>query len=236
MERVFYDLNVSFYNENLLERIKYLGLGGICIVASQTEDIDGYLEKIKMLRENTNVDIITGILIEEKADKVLGLAKSLRRKMELILVSGGDYETNRIACSSNYVDILCHPEKGRRDVGVDHICCREAREHNTIIELNFRELITATGMDKIRELNKMKEIVRLCNKTNAKFIVNSGAKNVFELRSGRDLSSLSFCSGASLQDALLANSDIPEKLVSMNREKLKQPLDSVYFMGENHGR
>lgn len=229
MEREFYDLNVSFYNENLLKRIKYLGLAGICIVASQTEDIDEYLEKIKRIKETTDIDIITGVLIEEKADKILGLAKSLRRKVELILVSGGDYETNRIACSSNYVDILCHPENGRKDIGIDHICCREAREHNTIIEINFRKLLMATGMEKIRELNKMKEIIRLCNKTNAKFIVNSGATNIFELRSGRDLSSLSFCSGASLQDALLANSDIPKQLVSINRKKLKQPLEGVEY-------
>ncbi len=229
MEHRFYDLNIQFYEENLLERVKKLGLIGICIVAKSTENINEYLEKIKRIKGTTDLEIITGVLIEEKADKVLGLAKSLRRKVELILVSGGNYETNRIACSSNYVDILCHPERGRKDLGIDHICCREAREHNTLIELNFRELITSTGMDKIKELNKMKEIVRLCNKTKAKFIVNSGAKNIFELRCGRDLSSLSFCSGASLEDALLANSEFPEKVVSVNREKLKQPLEGVEY-------
>jgi len=229
MEHRFYDLNVAFYNEHLLERAEYLGLSGICIVARSTDNIDEYLEKIKKIREGTKIDVVTGVLIEEKPNKILGLAKTLRRKVELILVSGGDYETNRMACSSDYVDILCHPEKGRKDPGVDHICCREAKEHNTIIELNFRELISAIGMERIRELNKMKEIVRLCNKTKAKFIVNSGAKNIFELRSGRELSSLSFCSGASMQDALIANSEIPEKLISINREKLKQPIKGVEY-------
>ena len=236
MERGFYDLNVSFYDENLLERAEKLGLAGICIVASPTDDIDEYLEKITRIRNKTKLDIITGVLIDEKPDKVLGLAKSLRRKVELILVSGGDYETNRIACSSDYIDILCHPEKGRKDTGVDHICCREAREHNTIIELNLRVLLTAIGMERIRELNKMKEIVRLCTKTKAKFIVNSGARNMYGVRSGRELSSLSFCSGAGLQEALDANSEIPEKLVLINREKLKQPLNSVYTEGEKNGR
>ncbi len=229
MEHRFYDLNIQFYEENLLERVKKLGLIGICIVAKSTENINEYLEKIKRIKESTDLEIITGVLIEEKPGKVLGIAKSLRRKVELILVSGGNYETNRISCSSNYIDILCHPERERKDPGIDHICCREAREHNTLIELNFRELITSTGMDKIKELNRMKEIVRLCNKTKAKFIVNSGAKNIFELRGGRELSSLSFCSGATLQDALIANSELPEKLVSVNREKIKQPLEGVEY-------
>ena len=227
MERKFYDLNISF-DKNFVQRAKKLGLSGICLVANSKENIEDYLEKIKEIKKNeTNIDIITGILIDEKADKILKIAKNVRRKVELVLVSGGNYEINRIACSSDYIDILCHPDKGRQDPGIDHICCREAREHDTIIELNFRELLTATGMEKIRELNKMKEIIRLCNKTKAKFIVNSGATNIFELRGGRELCSLSFCLGASLYDSLLANSEIAEKLILKNREKLNKKIAGV---------
>lgn len=232
MERGFYDLNVSFFDEDLLRRAEYLGLAGICIVASPTENIEDYLEKIRRLREKANIDIITGVLIDEKPGNIIGLVRNLRRKVELILVSGGDYEINRIACSSDYVDILCNPGKGRKDPGIDHICCREAREHSVLIELNFRELLKSQGMDRIRELNKMKEIVRLCTKARTNFIVNSGAKEIFDLRGGRELSSFSFCSGASLADSLMANSELAERIVTKNREKMKQPLDSVFLKGE----
>lgn len=225
MERRFYDLNVPF-GENIQEIIKRaekLDFSGICIV-SDLENLENNLKEIKKLNEKTDLDLITGVLIKENIEKT---ARNVRDKVEIVLVSGGDYEINRAACSSTYVDILCHPERGRYDCGVDHICCKEAREHNTFIELNFRELLTATGMEKIRELNKMKEIIRLCIRTKTNFIVNSGALDVFELRSGRELSALSFALGANLYDALLANSILPEKLITKNREKLNQPLKGV---------
>lgn len=228
MEHKFYDLNASVNIENLLERAETLGLTGICPVINSNGNLEEYLIKIKELRKKTNLDLITGVLIQENPNNLLKKAKELRRKFEIILVSGGNYEINRLACSSDYIDILCHPEKDRYDSGLDHICYREAKIHNTIIELNFRELLLSKGMERIKELNKMKEILRLCLKLKTKFIVNSGATEIFELRSGKELSSLSFCLGAEMYDALIANSELAEKLIFKNREKLKQPFDSVY--------
>ena len=229
MEHKFYDLNASVNIENLLERAELLGLTGICPVINSNENLEKYLTKIRELRKKTDLDLITGVLIQEDQNNILKKAKELRRKVEVILVSGGNYEVNRLACSSDYVDILCHPEKGRHDSGLDHICCREAKIHNTIIELNFRELLLSEGMERIKELNKMKEILRLCLRFKTRFIVNSGARELYELRSGKELSSLSFCLGAEMYDALSANSELPEKLIFKNREKMKQPLDSVYI-------
>ncbi|MCK4428795.1 MAG: hypothetical protein KAU95_00345, partial [Candidatus Aenigmarchaeota archaeon] len=200
-----------------------LNLEGICIV-SGLNNLENNLEKIKTLNEKSELNIATGVMIKEDIEKK---SKELRRKVELIFVSGGDYEINRTACSSHYVDILCHPNKGRYDCGIDHVCCNEAKAHNTVIELNFRELLTAQGMEKIRELNKLKNMLRLCIKTKANFIVNSGAVDIFELRSGRELSALSFTLGATLYDALAANSEIPRKLIAKNREKMNQPLKGV---------
>ncbi len=233
MEHKFYDLNASANIENLLERAETLGLTGVCLVMNSNENLEKYLTKIQELKKKTNLDLITGVLIQEDQNNILKKAKELRRKVEVILVSGGDYEINRLACSSDYVDILCHPEKSRHDSGLDHICCREAKIHNTIIELNFRELLLSKGMERIKELNRMKEILRLCLRLKTKFIVNSGAVELFELRSGKELSSLSFCLGAEMYDALIANSELAEKLIFKNREKLKQPLDSVYI---EHGK
>lgn len=225
MERRFYDLNIPFGDniQEIIERVEKLDFSGICIV-SDLENLENNLREIKRLNERTEIDLITGVLIKENIEKT---AREVRSKVEIVFVSGGNYEINRTACSSNYVDVLCHPEKGRYDCGIDHICCRGAKEHNTFIELNFRELLTATGMEKIRELNKMKELLRLCIRTKTNFIVNSGAVEVFELRSGRELSALSFALGANLYDALLANSVLPEKLITKNREKLNQPLKGV---------
>lgn len=229
MDHRFYDLNVGFSKnwEEIINRAKTLELAGICLVVSSKANLKDYLTKIEEVKRNSNLEIVTGILIEEGVDRITKLAKKHRKSFELVLVRGGEYEINRAACSSRYVDILSEPGKGRGDCGIDHICCKEAKENKIAIELNFRELLVAQGMEKIRELNKMKEIIRLCRKVGTHFIVNSGAQEKYELRGGRELSSLSYCLGASLEEAIEANSGYPEQLIKRNREKMSQPLEGV---------
>ncbi|OYT43757.1 MAG: hypothetical protein B6U88_00170 [Candidatus Aenigmarchaeota archaeon ex4484_56] len=231
MGRIFYDLHINPEEEvnRFIRRAEELGLGGICMVEDNFENIDNYLEKLKKLKENTKIDLITGFLINN--ENIEKIAKKIRRKFDLIFVSGGDYTVNRNACSSGYVDILCHPEKNRKDCGVDHICCKDAKENNVVIEVNFGELLRLEGLQKIKELNKLKEIVRICVKTKTNFIVNSGAKYIYEMRGGRELSSLSYSLGASLYEAIVANSELPMKIVSINREKKNNILNGMKYDG-----
>ncbi|MGC9310956.1 MAG: RNase P subunit p30 family protein, partial [Candidatus Aenigmatarchaeota archaeon] len=237
-ERKFYDLNVSFGEggKKLVERAERLELFGVCLVHNYFDkpSFEEYLGKIEKLRENTDIDIISGVMLSGPAfEKV---AREIRRKVEIILVEGGNYEVNRKACASDFVDILSCPQRGRRDCGIDHICCKDARAHNTMIELNFRELLTSVGGQRIKELNLMKEIIRLCIKTSAPFIVNSGAKNLWELRGGRELTSLPYALGAGLFPSLASNSELPERLVKLNRDKIRQPLSGVYIeQGTEYG-
>jgi RNase P/RNase MRP subunit p30 len=231
----FFDLNIEAKNwKEIMKRAKDLELVGICLVINSKENLEEYHKKIEEIKKEAGLEIIKGILIDEDKDKIIKVAKKNRKDFELILVRGGSYEINRIACSSDYIDILSNPGKGRKDCGIDHICCKDAKEHNVTIELNFRELLKAQGMNKIRELNKMKEILRLCKRFNTNFIVNSGAKEICELRGGRELAALSYSLGASLEEALFANSEFPSKLIQKNREKILQPLRGVSL--ENYGR
>lgn len=232
-ERKFYDLNVVFGEENgpIIERAKKLGLSGICLVhtCSDGQRLEEYLTKLDQLRGDAGpeIELISGVLL--KGANLEKIAKEIRRRVDVILASGGDYEINRMACSSDYIDILCHPEKGRRDCGIDHICCKEARDHNTLLEINFREILVSQAGQRIKKLNQMKEILRLCLKTKSPFIVNSGAREMWELRGGRELSSVSYALGAQLYPALVSNSELSERLVKLNREKKRQPLSGVYI-------
>jgi len=229
MDHKFYDLHVKFTNwKESIERAKKLELAGICFVINSKEDIEKFLEEIDNIK-NKEIVIIKGILIDEDKNNIIKVAKKYRRKFELILVNGGVYKINRIACASDYIDILSNPGRGRKDCGIDHICCKDAREHDVIIELNFRELLISQGMDRIRELNKMKEILRLCKCFNTNFIVTSGAKDIWELRGGRELCALSYSLGASLEEALNANSRFANKLIETNRRKIVQPLKGVNY-------
>ncbi len=232
MDHRFYDLHVRFSEnwEEIIKRAEYIGLSGVCLVVSSKEDLRNYFNVVKEIKKNTSLDVVEGILIEEENDNIVKFAKKYRKEFELVLVKGGDYEINRSACSCEYVDILSVPGQGRKDSGIDHICLRDAKEKGVLIELKFNELLRAQGMDKIREIKKMKEIIRLCTKMKAHFIVNSGAENKWELRQGRDLSSLSYCLGANQEEALY--SDYAEKLIQKNREKISQPLKGVEIRGD----
>lgn len=233
-DRMFYDLHIAFESdrESILKRAEELELAGICFVYNYKEEseLENYLQEINRLRGKTSIDIISGVMLSgEDMEKT---AKKIRKKVEIIIAQGGSYNINRLACSSEYIDVLSLPEKGRRDCGLDHVCCREAKEHNTIVELNFNELLKSAGSKRVRELYLMKELIRLCLKTSSPFIVNSGAGNPWELRSGRELSALSCILGAGVYPSLVSNSEIPEKLIKANRQKLEMPLKGVEIQND----
>jgi len=229
LERKFYDLDVVFESdrEAILKRAEELEISGICLVHNYKSEpeLECYIKTINELRKTTKIDIISGVKLT--GEDMESTAKKIRRKVEIILAHGGNYNINRLACSSDYIDILCHPELGRRDCGLDHICCKLAKEHNTLIELNFKEVLKSEGSKRVKELFLMKEIVRLCMKTSAPFIVNSAASNPWELKGGRELSALSCTLGAGLYPSLVSNSELPEKTVLENRKKMDMPLRGV---------
>jgi ribonuclease P/MRP protein subunit RPP1 len=228
-ERKFYDLNVAFESDRaaIIRRAKELDLSGICLVHTYKCDLDleNYLKEIDKLRKMTDIDLISGVML--KGEEIEKTARKIRRKVDIILALGGEYSINRIACSSDYIDILSCPEKGRRDCGLDQVCCKEAKDHSTIIELNFNELLKLQGSKRIPELHMMKELVRLCLKSGAPFIVNSGAGTIWELRGGRELSALSCVLGAGSYPSITANSEIPERIIMQNRQKKEMPLKGV---------
>jgi len=233
-DRNFYDLHVAFESNRklMIERAQELELRGICFVHSYASDseLESYLDEIRQLKEKTSLDLITGVMVS--GDEMEKTAKKIRRSVELIFAYGGDYKANRTACSSDYIDILSCPERGRRDCGLDHVCCKDAREHDTFIEINFSQALNSHGFRRLRQLYLMKEAVRLCTKTQTPFIVNSGARNIWELRGGRELSSLSCVLGAGLYPSLVANSEAAEKLIAKNRQKFKMILKGVVIQNE----
>ncbi|MBN2095253.1 MAG: hypothetical protein JW727_04345 [Candidatus Aenigmarchaeota archaeon] len=229
-ERKFYDLNIASGIDRVqaIKRAEELELGGICLTHCYKgeSELEEYLKKIEELRSNAKLEIISGVMLN--GEGMEAIAKKLRRKVDLILAYGGNYHINRLACSSDYIDLLCHPERGRRDCGLDHVCCREAHDHNTVIEVNFGQILNSSGGKRVREIYLLKEIVRLCLKSKCPFVVNSGAKTVQGMRGGRELSALSCVLGAQIYPSIVSNSDLPEQLVKMNREKTVQPLSGVY--------
>ncbi len=215
-----YDLHVytnHTIGENSLEEMaafaKRLGFSGIGVIRFHTEP--------KKELPKADIDLVDVVLI--KADKnIEEIAANIRKEAEIIAVYGGNYEINRQACESKYVDILFHPEFGRKDSGLDHICARAASENKTAIEINAREIIESYKKGRTRVLLSMKRNIMLCKKYGASIVTASSALSKWNMRSGRELASIAYLLGLDLGNAIDTVSRIPEEIVKINREKLMQ--------------
>lgn len=199
--------------EEMAEMAKRLGLAGAGIVQ--------YFPAIHKLPQIDGIDLVSAVMIKAaKPDELNKLAEKVRQRSEILMVHGGDYDINRAACENSMTDILCHPELGRKDSGLDHICVRAAHDNNVAIEVNFREVLESYKRNRIYVLSAMKKNIELCKKYDVKIITSSSAVTKWGLRSGRELAAITNLLGLELGKAIETTSTIPEQLVRENREKL----------------
>lgn len=218
---MFHDLHVHTslsIGENtvveMAEFAKRVGLGAIGIARY-------YNGKIEQLPKAEGIDLVSCIII--KSDSAADLDKAIRKvrnKAEIIMVHGGDYDINRAACENSMVDILCHPELGRKDSGLDHVCIKAASENKVAIEINFREILESYKRRRIYILSAMKKNVKLAKKYGASIVTTSGAVTKWGMRSGRELASFAYLLGLELGEAITTTSTVPEEMIRINREKL----------------
>jgi ribonuclease P/MRP protein subunit RPP1 len=216
----YYDLHVytseTVGEHNLQEMAtaaKRLGLSGIGVVRFPEQEFSPF--------PKTDVDVVSVALVKvNSADQMHDLIRRVRDKAEIVAVAGGVYDINRAACESPAVDILFHPEKGRTDSGLDHICARAAQENNVAVELNFHQVLEAYKRQRVRELSSMRKNVMLCRRYGTPVIATSGGLTKWDLRAGRDLAALPAMLGMDLGQAIDTTSAVPESMVACNREKL----------------
>lgn len=216
----FYDLHVHTklsIGENTLEEVtlmaKRLGLAGIGIIQYYPGEISDI--------PKTDIDIVKCIMIKPNSVNELNdLAARARSRAEILMVHGGNYDINRAACENSMVDILCHPELGRRDSGLDHICAKAANENEVAIEINFREIVESYKKNRIYILSAMKKNIKLCKKYGANIITTSGAVTKWGMRSGRELAAIANLLGLDLGDSIDSTSFVSQNIVTKNREKL----------------
>ena len=125
-----------------------------------------------------------GIEINVKGKSELKNALAKSRNFDYVVIHGGDEHINRIAVSDKRVDILAHPEMGRKDPGVDPFVAKEAKKNGVAIEVNLRNLILTGGNRRVNALKNVARTLKLSRKYGFDIIVTSGAKSRFELRSG----------------------------------------------------
>ncbi len=218
---MFYDLHchtLQSIGENTIDEMvafaKKLGINGLGIA-------NYYNGRLEELPKAEGIDLVSCAIIKaDNANDIDTIARKIRNKVEIVMVHGGDYEINRASCESPLIDVLLHPELGRKDSGFDHICARAAAENKVAIEVNFREILESYKRKRIYVLSSMRKNVKLAMKYGGRIVTASGAVSRWGMRPPRDLMSFAYLLGLDLGDAIATTSTVPEEMVRINREKL----------------
>ncbi|MBI5253980.1 MAG: hypothetical protein HY930_06275 [Euryarchaeota archaeon] len=138
--------------------------------------------------------------------------------MGYVIVHGGDYDINRLAVSSSRVDILAHPDLGRKDSGIDAVLARKAAENNVAIEVNLGSIIRSRGVSRVNALKNIRRNLMLSRKYKFELVAASGAKSRLELRDANGVFELLRVIGFSEEEALSAVHGVAYKILNRRRE------------------
>ncbi len=217
----YYDLHTGSGNlKEILRLARELGWSGLGIIIPYDRDFSRNLEnlrkEIKTLKPK--LDIALGAEIPgDRPGKIRRTAKDLRKRVELILVSGGDLEANRRALESPETDILSHPSLGRNDPGLDHVMAKLAEKNRVAIEFSFNEILYAYKKRRSQILKNFLETAKLVKKYKAPFTISSGTKGPWDLRSPSELIALGRVLG--LPNPEIKHS-LSEGILQENRKRL----------------
>lgn len=111
--------------------------------------------------------------------------KENRDKKDILAFEGGDHKLNRKAFSTPRMDVVLHPEKGRKDSGMNHIDAERACENNVAIGFSLKQL-HETKKRQSQVLSKWRRNIKICEKYGAHYLVTTKAVKENEIRKPRD--------------------------------------------------
>lgn len=230
----YYDLRIvskhsygSDTIEEIVKRAEKLELKTICI-ADRINDVSKFDEIKKEIAEtkektNAKVEILQGVELKAKnADELRRFVDKFRDIADLIIVTGGELDVNRAACENPKVNILSCPEKQRKDSGLDHVMAKLASENKVAIELCFRDYLQAYKKIRTYVLTHMRRNVLLCQQFETPLIVTSGAENLWDMRSGRELATLATNCGLERERAVRTVTETPRWVIDRVKQ-IKSP-------------
>ncbi len=223
----YFDIFVSPKGEKLwevVEAAEELGFSGICFAPkfSGLEDLERSRKLVSEVASDFSAEIFTGTVIAVKNVRELGrTVRKVRKRVEVVLVLGGDYRINRAACTNRMVDILLRPNFGPEPC-MDLFCARSAARTGTAVALEFRSVLKNYGTERSDVLRAMRVLVSLSRETGFEVVTCSGARTRWEVRDPRALASLALVSGLDEKKAKASVSSVPSGILDRNRERLSE--------------
>ena len=170
---------------------KRLGYSGI-IICNHT----GY-EKVfrpEAVLEISSINVAFGIeVVAPNPRSLRSKVTAARGKYPFVAVHGGSEEMNRAACENPEVDMLVHPEEGKKVLGI--ATAKAAQKNQVAIGLDLSPLIRLRGNSRSRWLQIVQRNIILARKFDLSFIITTCASSRLDLRAPRDLQALAEIAG-----------------------------------------
>lgn len=147
--------------------------------------------------KETNHGYVRGEIIRPESAE--DLRKKLRKvsKKSVVGVESSSIPINREAVTRRRVDVILD-FAGRR---IDYVTVKLAAEKDVVIEICLSKFLLTRGARRMRLLRETEELIRIINKFDTPFVITSGATNIYEMRSARQLKDFFSFLGAEIKKA-----------------------------------
>ncbi len=137
----------------------------------------------------TSCDFNTIFLEAEDWGELKSKIGDNRSEADVLVFLGGDEELNQKAAGDSRIDIILHPERGRKDSGINHVIAEEAAENSVAIGFDLQQLM-GSQKEQSYVLGHWRRNLMLAEKYGTPYILTTGAEQIHDLRAPRDLASL----------------------------------------------
>ena len=167
------------------------------------------------------MEVVMGIeVMAENAKALHSRARSARTRYPFVAVHGGSEEVNRAACEDPSVDLLVHPEEGRKALGIPLV--KAAQENDVAIGFDLSPMVCLRSASRSRWMELVRRNLTLIRKFEVPAVITSGAMSHLDLRTPRDLIALAEVVGfetSEAKESLL----YPLRILDKNRKSWASP-------------
>jgi len=107
----------------------------------------------------------------------------------------------------------------QKNSGIDHIIAKLLTDHKTALEINFSGILNSYGVIRAQMMGRMSQNIKLARKYNCLSILASSARDVYGMRSSRELVSIGKALGMTEQEARDSVSKNPEKIIQKSLDR-----------------
>lgn len=190
-----------------------MGYSGIIISNHTPKDVF----KMEAAESVKGIEVARGAeLVAENPKKLYSRIASFRERVDFLAVHGGKEKINRAACENPRVDLLVHPQKERKRLGV--AAAKAARDNQVAIGLDLGPMIRLRGGSRIRWMETVQKDLTLIRKFDLDLMITTSARSRLDLRAPRELMALAGLLGldkGEVQEALI----LPSTILELNRKR-----------------